>query len=213
MCRSDAWERYGGIALRLLPCTTMARKVCRMALLDEIMAHNARFVADRERPITKQPAKRIALFTCMDTRLVEFLEPAMGVGRGDAKVIKNAGNTLIDPTGGVIRSLVVAIFALGCEELYVIGHKDCGMAQIDEAELRRRMLTRGVPAEAIDALQPSLREWLGAFHDPNGNVVRVVEMIKRNPLFPGDVPIHGLMFDPLSGRLEALINGYEAAGA
>lgn len=184
-----------------------------MALLDEIMEHNTRFVDERERPITKRPAKKIALFTCMDTRLVEFLEPAMGVRRGDAKVIKNAGNTLIDPAGGVIRSLVVAIFALGCEEIYVIGHKDCGMAQIDAEDLRRRMLERGVPQQAIDALQPDLREWLGAFHDPDGNVLRVVEMIRTNPLFPPEVPVHGLMFDPFSGRLQLLIDGYTRAGA
>lgn len=181
-----------------------------MALLDEIMAHNARFVADRERPITKNPAKKIAIFTCMDTRLVEFLEPAMGLQRGDAKVIKNAGTTLIDPTGGVVRSLVVAVFALGCDEIYVIGHKDCGMSAIDEADLRRRMLSRGVPQAAVDALQPSLREWVGAFHDPNGNVLRVVEKIRENPLIPGDVPVHGLMFDPFSGSLELLAQGYRA---
>jgi len=184
-----------------------------MALLDEIMEHNTRFVADRERPITKQPAKRIALFTCMDTRLVEFLEAAMGIRRGDAKVIKNAGNTLIDPGGGVMRSLVVAVFALGCDEIYVIGHEDCGMSQIDEADLRRRMLSRGVPPEVIDALRPSLREWVGAFHDPHGNVVRVAEMIRQSPLIPSDVPVHGLMFNPDSGRLELLISGHEAARA
>ncbi len=44
-----------------------------MALLEDILEHNALFVADRQRPLTKQPAKKIALFTCMDTRLVEFL--------------------------------------------------------------------------------------------------------------------------------------------
>lgn len=191
----------------------MAWEVCVVALLDAIMEHNARFVADRERPITKQPAKKIALFTCMDTRLVEFLEPAMGIRRGEAKVIKNAGNTLIDPAGGVMRSLVVAVFALGCEEIYVIGHQDCGMAQIDEAELRRRMLARGVDQKTIDALQPSLREWLGAFHDPHGNVLRVVEMIEQSPLIPSDVPVHGLMFDPFSGRLELLKSGCEAPSA
>ena len=183
-----------------------------LTLLTEILAHNARFVTDRERPVTKQPAKRIALFTCMDTRLVEFLEPAMGIRRGDAKVIKNAGNTLIDPLGGVVRSLVVAIFALGCEEVFVIGHEDCGMAQIDEAELRRRMLGRGVPTGAIDALQPSLREWLGAFRDPRGNVRAVVELLRHNPLLPRDVPVHGLIFDPVSGRLDLLADGDTQSG-
>lgn len=180
-------------------------------LLNEILAHNERFVAERERPISKAPAKKIALFTCMDTRLVEFLEPALGIGRGDAKVIKNAGNSIIDPAGGVIRSLVVAVYAMGCEEIYVVGHRDCGMSQIDEPELERKMIERGVPREAIDALQPSLREWVGAFHDICGNVRQVVETIRQSPLFPRDVPVHGLMFDPNSGRLDVVINGYQAA--
>jgi carbonic anhydrase len=179
-------------------------------LLSQILEHNERFVAERERPLTKAPAKKIALFTCMDTRLVEFLEPALGLRRGDAKVIKNAGNTIVDPTGGVIRSLVVAVYALGCEEIFVVGHRDCGMTQLDEDELERTMLQRGVVPEAIAALRPSLREWVGAFHDPDGNVRRMVEVIRTNPLMPADVPVHGLMFDPATGRLDLLMRGEPA---
>jgi carbonic anhydrase len=179
-----------------------------VALLHEILDHNARFVAERERPVTKSPAKKIALFTCMDTRLVEFLEPAMGLRRGDAKVIKNAGNTIIDPFGGVMRSLVVAVYALGCEEIYVIGHHDCGMAQIDGAELERRMLARGVDPEVITSVHGSMAEWLGAFKDPCGNVQRVVDVIRQSPLMPKDVPVHGLIFEPAQGRLDLLVDGY-----
>jgi carbonic anhydrase len=178
-----------------------------LPLLDQILEHNARFVAERERPLSRAPAKKVALFTCMDTRLVEFLEPALGLRRGDAKVIKNAGNTIVDPTGGVIRSLVVAVHALGCEEIFVVGHRDCGMAQLDEDELERTMRARGVPAEAITALRPSLRDWVGAFREPEENVRRVVGIIRASPLLPDDVPVHGLMFDPTSGRLDLLVRG------
>lgn len=180
-----------------------------MSLLDEILAHNQRFVEERERPMTKAPAKKIAIFTCMDTRLVDFLEQAMGLRRGDAMVIKNAGNTIIDPTGGVVRSLVVAVYALGCEEIFIIGHRDCGMAQLDGAELERRMLARGVPAESLAALHTSLFEWVGAFHDPVGNVAQVAALLQESPLFPDDIPIHGMIFDPHSGRLDLLVNGNE----
>lgn len=179
-----------------------------LSLLDDVLTENARFVLNQGRQITKTPAKKIALFTCMDTRLVEFLEPAMGIRRGDAKVIKNAGNTLLDPNGGVIRSLVVAIFALGCEEVFVVGHRDCGMAQIDDADLEQKMIERGVPREAIAALEPSLKVWLGAFHDPAANVVRVAEMIRANSLIPRSVPVHGLIFDPYTGEIELLSSGY-----
>lgn len=180
-----------------------------MSILGEILAHNRQFVEDRERPVTKAPARKIAVFTCMDTRLVDFLEPAMGIRRGDAKVIKNAGATLIGEGESVVRSLVVAVYALGCEEIFVIGHKDCGMSQVDEPELERRMLARGVPAELIDQLHQGLLNWVGAFHDPVGNVISVVSRLRANPLFPRDVPIHGLIFDPASGGLEVLVDGCE----
>ncbi len=175
-----------------------------MALLTDVLQHNARWVESRLRPLTKVPQKKIVIFTCMDTRLVEFLEQAMGLGRGDAQVIKNAGNTLVDPGGGVVRSLVVAVYALGCEEIFVIGHTDCGMTQLNVAEIEEKMLARGVAEAAISRLRPSLREWLGSFHDPIRNVERVVGLLRENPLMPADVPVHGLMFDPGSGQLTSV---------
>jgi carbonic anhydrase len=108
----------------------------------------------------------------------------------------------------VVRSLVVAVHGLGCEELLVIGHTDCGMAQIDENALRQKMISNGVPEEAINRLRPSLGEWLGGFHDPLGNVSRVVRLLRESPLIPSAVPIHGLMFDSASGKLKLLDDGY-----
>jgi carbonic anhydrase len=179
-----------------------------MRLLHKVLSHNAHWVEERSRPLSKAPQKRVVIFTCMDTRLVEFVEPALGLRRGDAQMIKNAGNTLVDPGGGVVRSLVVAIHGLGCEEVFVIGHTDCGMGQLDKEALRETMLSRGVPEEAINALHPSLGEWLGGFHDPLGNVQRVVRLLRDNPLIPRAVPIHGLMFDPGSGAVRLLVDGY-----
>ncbi|HEY2732429.1 MAG TPA: carbonic anhydrase [Polyangiales bacterium] len=179
-----------------------------MALLHKVLKHNAEWVSARSRPLSKAPQKRVVIFTCMDTRLVEFLEPALGLRRGDAQMVKNAGNTLVDPGGGVVRSLVVAIHGLGCEEVFVIGHTDCGMSQIDESALKRTMLASGVPEAAIENLHPSLGEWLGGFHNPLRNVERVVKLLRDNPLIPRAVPIHGLMFDPGSGALQLLVDGY-----
>ncbi|MDA1188457.1 MAG: carbonic anhydrase [Chloroflexi bacterium] len=180
-----------------------------MALLEEILEHNKQFVKEREQPLSARPAKKIALFTCMDTRLVEFLEPAMGLRRGDAQIIKNAGTAVIDPSGGVVRSLVVAVYGMGCEEIYVVGHLDCGMGKINEEKMEADMLARGVTQAQIGGLKPSLKEWLGTFRDGHENVRRVVKGLRVNPLIPDDVPIHGLMFDPVSGRLELLTGGYE----
>jgi carbonic anhydrase len=181
-----------------------------MKLLDKILQSNERFVKPGAfPPLPKDPKKQFAIFTCMDTRLVEFLEPAMGIKRGDAKVIKNAGNTLVDPIhGGVIRSLVAAVFMLGVEEIFVIGHRDCGMAVVDAEALKQRMVSRGIARETIDELVPDLAQWLGAFSCPEENVTDVVVKIRKNPLIPKDVPIHGLIFCPDDGHLDVTVNGY-----
>lgn len=181
-----------------------------MTLLDDILAHNRQFTRPNAfPPLSKSPRRQLAIFTCMDTRLVDFLEPAMGLQRGDAKIIKNAGNTIIDPhQGGVIRSLVVAVYELGVEEIIVIGHEDCGMASVDGDGLRDKMLARGVAPQEIDQLIPDMAHWVGAFSHPRENVKRVVQVLRDNPLLPNDVPVHGLLFCPNDGHLELVTNGY-----
>ena len=181
-----------------------------MKVLDTILTANKSFVSKGIGTfaiVPKLPHKQLAIFTCMDTRLVEFLEPALGIERGDAKIIKNAGNTIVDPTGGVIRSLVAAVFLLGVEEILIVGHKDCGMANIDECGLEEKMLARGITPEAI-AMIPDLKQWIGAINNPQENTINVVNLIRSSPLIPQDIPVHGLLFCPDTGELEVLINGY-----
>ena len=67
--------------------------------------------------------------TCMDTRLVELLPATLGLKNGDVKIIKNAGAVISNPFGSVVRSLLIAIFELGVEEIMVIGHTDCDWDQ------------------------------------------------------------------------------------
>ena len=179
-------------------------------VLDTILESNRKFTRPGAfPPLPKSPTKQLAIFTCMDTRLVDFLEQAMGLHRGDAKVIKNAGNTIVDPMGGsVIRSLVVGIFQLGVEEIFIIGHRDCGMAGIDAEEIKEAMTRRGIPRKVIDYHVPDFEQWLGSFSHPVENVDQVVGIIRQNPLIPHDVPVHGLLFCPNDGHLEVVVNGY-----
>ncbi len=181
-----------------------------LSLLDTVLEANRQFVRPNAfPPLPKSPSKQLAIFTCMDTRLVDFLEPAMGLKRGEAKVIKNAGNTIVDPMGGaVIRSLVVGIFLLGVEEIFIIGHSDCGMAEVDADSLKQTMIKRGIPQMVIDHHVPDLKQWLGAFSHPVENVEQVVAIIRQNPLIPHDIPVHGLLFCPNDGHLDVIVNGY-----
>ena len=68
------------------------------------------------------PARRVAVVTCMDARL--HPETFLGLGVGDAHVIRNAGGRV---SGDAIRSLVISQRLLGTNEVVVIHHTDCGM--------------------------------------------------------------------------------------
>ena len=107
-------------------------------MIDQIMEYNKKFVENKgyEPFLTsKYPDKKLAILTCMDTRLIELLPAALGIKNGDAKIIKNAGGTMVHPYGSVVRSLLVGILELGVEEVMVIGHTDCGVQGMDGKEM------------------------------------------------------------------------------
>ena len=92
-------------------------------MIQELKNYNRKFVEERgyERFATsKYPDKKIAIVTCMDTRLVELLPAALGLRNGDVKIIKNAGATITNPFDSTMRSILIAIYELGVNEIIVI---------------------------------------------------------------------------------------------
>jgi carbonic anhydrase len=171
-------------------------------MLEEVLKSNENFVKEFEpKKMSHMPQKKLAIVTCMDTRLTGFLEPAMGIERGDAKIIKNAGNAVVDRD--VIRSVAAAIYALGAEEVMVVGHYECGMANVDPEKLMNAMKDRGVDENVISEVD--LKEWIGAIDNEEENVMQVVEKIKMSPFIPDDVPVHGLIIDLYDAKLKVLV--------
>ncbi|NUU59129.1 carbonic anhydrase, partial [Paenibacillus sp. JW14] len=54
-----------------------------------------------------------------------------------------------------------------------------------------------------------LTKWLKGFDNEKEGVIHTVDLIKRHPLLPPNVPVHGMIIDPNTGALELLSNGYE----
>src|SRR2546421_1547871 len=102
--------------------------------IDEILAFNERFVEQTHLPtVGHAPRKQMALVTCMDCRLVEMFEQALGLQRGDVLELRTAGATIskIEREGAgndLIRSLAGGIYLLGVREVIVIGHTQCGLS-------------------------------------------------------------------------------------
>ena len=148
-------------------------------------------------------AKKLVILTCMDCRLIDFFQPALGLKRRDAKIVANAGNSIVGEDA--IRSIGVALYNLDAEEVMVVGHTECGMAGSDTEALKEKMLARGIKEE--DIAKYDIEKWIGGFDSEEENVKNVVKKIKNHPLIP-DVPVHGLIIDIVTGELKVLIDGY-----
>jgi carbonic anhydrase len=185
-----------------------------MSIWDEILEHNRRFVAGRQYEAYRTdrfPDKRIVILTCMDTRLVELLPRAMNLRQGDVKIIKNAGAIVSHPFGSVMRSILVAVYELGAAEVAVIGHHQCGMTGLSCARVLEKAKSRGVSESTLETLRRAgieLERWLVGFDSVEAGVRESVEVIHHHPLLPRDVPVHGFIIDPETGKLDQLINGY-----
>ena len=164
-----------------------------MTVLDDVLKDNREFVENFQGiEMSHHAAKNLVILTCMDCRLIEFLEPALGLDRGDAKIVRNAGNSIVGEDA--IRSIGAALYNLDANEVLVVGHTDCGMASADADELKEKMIARGIKEE--DIAKYDLAEWIGGFDDEEENVRNVVEKIKSHPLIP-EVPVHGAIIDIL----------------
>lgn len=176
-------------------------------MIDEILAYNKKFVEEKQYEkyvASKYPNKKIAILTCMDTRLVELLPAALGLKNGDVKIIKNAGGVVTSPFGSVIRSLLVAIIELGVEEIMVIGHTDCGVQHIDSDMMIHHMKERGISQESIDLMKYcgiNFEEWLAGFDTVEQSVKDTVDTIRNHPLIPTDIRIGGYVINTVTGEL------------
>ena len=179
-------------------------------MIDQIIDYNKTFVAQKgyEKYLTdKYPDKRLAVLSCMDTRLTELLPAALGLRNGDAKIIKNAGGLVISPFDSAMRSLIVAIYELGVEEIMVVAHTHCGACHMSYDHFRHEMVARGVADSTLDIIRRSgidLNQWLEGFKDTPESVRRTVETIKIHPLVPKDVVVRGFIIDSETGALEEI---------
>ncbi len=179
-------------------------------MIQEMLQYNKEFVASKgyeKFATSKYPDKKIAIVTCMDTRLVELLPAALGIKNGDVKMIKNAGGTITNPFDSTVRSLLVAIYELGVNEVMIIGHTGCGVQGMDAQEMLHLMKERGVDEEHISLMRHcgiDLDSWLHGFEDTEAAVLETVDLVKNHPLMPKDVVVRGYIMDSETGALKSL---------
>ncbi|HEY7349162.1 MAG TPA: carbonic anhydrase [Ktedonobacterales bacterium] len=180
-------------------------------VIDEILAANETF-GSKHQPaqLSHLPRRRMAVVTCMDTRLTHLFEEALGLHRGEVLQLRTAGATIPEGqeiNGDLIRSLAGAIYLLGVREVAVIGHTECGLSHGDLGHVTASMQALGVDPAAFPEQGDDLLRWLGTFHDVRANTARTARAIRTSPYLPRGIPVHALVIDVHSGKLEMIERG------
>ena len=159
-----------------------------MSCIDELLANNEAYAGSFAKPdLPCPPGRKVAVLACMDARLDVYR--ALGLGEGEAHVIRNAGGVVTDDE---IRSLAISQHLLGTKEIVLIHHTDCGMLTFTDEEFRDRL-------ERETGSRPS---WTAeAFTDLEDDVRRSITRILDSPYVPEKSSVRGFVFDVATGRL------------
>jgi carbonic anhydrase len=154
---------------------------------DEMLAVAAARADELAAPrLSPRPRRKVAVLACMDTRIDLF--PMLGLQRGDAHIIRNAGGLVTDD---VLRSLSASQRLLGTEEIVVVMHEDCGLHRASEDAFAAQL--------AADGVLPAWR--LGAFEDLDSTLRQSLQRLRSSPELPHRDVIRGFVFEPETGRL------------
>ncbi len=165
-----------------------------MTVIDEVLQANEVYARTHElRRLTPRPERKLAILTCMDTRLSIR---TLGLKTGDAHIIRNAGGIVTEDS---LRSLIVSHHLLGTEEFMVINHTDCGLMHTSEQDLRTRIQNRTGTA----AVSPA---FFYAFQNIEENVRHQLQKLRTHPWIPASVAIRGFVYDVSTGQLREVKN-------
>ncbi|HEX2708877.1 MAG TPA: carbonic anhydrase [Solirubrobacterales bacterium] len=163
-----------------------------METIDQLLANNRAFANSLpDKHLDVQPSRRLAIVTCMDSRLDVFA--ALGLSDGEAHVLRNAGGVITDD---VIRSLAVSQRRLGTTEVMLIHHSDCGMQTLTDDGFRAELeeATGVAPAFAIES-----------FRDVEADVRQSIRRVRRSTFIPHRERVRGFVYDVDTHRLDEVI--------
>jgi len=184
-----------------------------MRLLEAVIDANHRALAGDAsaglHPADFEAELPLVALTCVDVRLNALLPQVLGVPPEQFIWLRNAGNIITGPRSSTMRSLALACAVKGGKEIVIIGHTDCQVGKTTTMQLIDRFRELGVQRHL---LPDNINEFFGTFGSDRQNVINAAAIARSSPLIGPQMPVHGLLVDIESGRLEWLVNGYQSLG-
>jgi carbonic anhydrase len=149
----------------------------------------------------------VIALTCVDPRLNAFFPNVLALPAEEFIWLRNAGNIITQPLSSTMRSLALACAVKGGKEIAIIGHTDCQVCKTTAMQLLDKLKALGVDRHQ---LPDNINEFFGMFGSERQNVIKAAGIVRQSPLIGPKIPVHGFLVDIETGKLEWIVNGYEA---
>jgi carbonic anhydrase len=181
-----------------------------MHLFEAIIDANHRAVAGDAsaglHPAEFADALPVIALTCIDPRLNAFFPNALALPAEQFIWLRNAGNIITGPLSSTMRSLALACAVKSGREIAIIGHTNCQVCRTTTSTLLDELKSLGVDRSR---LPENLTEFFGTFGSERQNVIKACDFARSSPLIGPKIPVHGLMIDIETGKLDWVVNGYD----
>lgn len=159
----------------------------------DLLDGNERYAARSHDVAATGVARRgLGIVTCIDTRIDPLA--VFGLVPGDAKILRNAGARVTDD---VLRSLALAVAALGVTRIAVVQHTECKMASAPDPALVAAV------EEATGRPQPGFAPL--AIDDQERVLRDEVALVRDSSLIADGTIVGGFLYDLRSGRLATVV--------
>ena len=160
---------------------------------DDLLAANRDYASGfTSADLKGRAARGLAVVTCMDSR-IEPLQ-MLGLSKGDAKILRNAGARVTDD---VLRTLVLAVHLLGVDRVMVVAHSDCRMATVTDEQAHAAIRE----SAGIDTRSLEFR----TMDDQVATLTSDVQRIRSSPYLPAGLPVLGCRYDVSTGQLSVVV--------
>src|SRR5258707_11673026 len=149
----------------------------------------------------------VIALTCVDPRLNALFPNVLGLPAEQFIWLRNAGNIITGPLSSTMRSLALACAVKGGREIAIIGHTDCQVCRTTTMVLLDELKALGVDRAR---LPENVIEFFGMSGSERQNVIKACDFARGSPLIGPKIPVHGLMIDIETGKLDWVVNGYDA---
>jgi carbonic anhydrase len=161
-----------------------------VSAIDHLIHANESYAATFPGPRPLKPKLRLAVVTCMDSRLDLF--GALGLEIGDAHLIRNAGGVVTDD---VLRSLALSQRSMGTREIVIVHHTECGMFNFDDPAFRAELAAESGQTPPWD---------VPGFTDVRASVSQSIAEIRACAWLTHREDVRGFVFDVATATIDEI---------